>query len=71
MFQKSKTVRSRIVDLPESLSDLSAKELDKVSGGMRLAVYRGAGSLGGRSLHGGSTKPASMTNPGQIDTATD
>jgi hypothetical protein len=72
MFQKSKIARTRIADLPESLFQLSAQELDKVSGGMRLAAFRGAGSLGGLSVTcGTTTKPASVTNPGQVDTATD
>lgn len=72
MFRKSKIARTRIVDLPKSLSPLSASELDNASGGAYLAAYRGAGSLGGLSVTcGTSTKPASITNPGQVDTATD
>lgn len=72
MFQKSKIARTRIADLPESLSQLSAKDLDSVTGGARLLAFRGTGSLGGLSVTCGTeTKPASITNPGQVDTATD
>ena len=72
MFQKSKMARTQIADLPESLSQLSSQELDKVSGGSKRALFRGVGAFGGLSVTcGTSTKPASMTNPGQTDTATD
>ena len=72
MFQKSKIARTKIADLPESLSQLSPHELDRVSGGINRALYRGVGGFGGLSVTcGTSTKPASMTNPGQVDTATD
>ncbi len=72
MFQKSKIARTRIADLPDLVSQLSPQDLERVSGGMRLAAFRGAGSLGGLSVTcGTSTKPASVTSPGQVDTATD
>ena len=72
MFQKSKIARTSIADLPESVSQLSPQDLERVSGGMKWAAYRGAGSLGGLSVTcGTSTKPASITSPGQVDTATD
>lgn len=72
MFRNSKIARTRIADLPKSLSQLSAQELDNTSGGARAAAYRGVGSLGGLSVTcGTSTKPASVTMPGQTDTATD
>ena len=72
MFQKSKIVRTKIADLPESLSQLSSQELAKVSGGINRAQFRGVGTFGGLSVTcGTSTKPASVTSPGQVDTATD
>jgi hypothetical protein len=58
MSEKSKAARTRITDLPESVSELSAAELDQVVGG--FPIVRGVGC-------GCTCYPASCTLCGDTD----
>ena len=70
MSKKAKITRSKIKDLPEIANELPAEELNQVAGGL-IRSPLGGFRFGGASLGATSTQPASITEPGQVDTATD
>jgi hypothetical protein len=58
--EKSKVTRTELGDLPESDGELSAEELDAVTGGVNVAVNRGA--FGSTVLQARGTKERTNTN---------
>ena len=67
----SATLRTTIDDISDIGSELSGEQLSLVSGGLltRLGGFGGRGVV--LSATGDTTYPASITNPGEPDTATD
>ena len=76
--QIGKKQRTNLGDLAEKGAELGAKELRLVAGGGNrriggIGLGGGLGGIGG-AIEGGTTRntvPASVTEPGQTDTATD
>jgi hypothetical protein len=72
MSRKAKNTRTQIADLPEGVSVMSAEAMANVAGGaIRGASAQFGFGFGRAALGATATTPASMTEPGQVDTATD